>query len=94
MIGALMLLPIGILMGAPFPLGLRYAHRQNRRVVAWAWALNGYATVVGTTAVSIVIPMLGYRSMFLIGGLVYLVAGGCISAFVKRSASVGGGVSG
>jgi spermidine synthase len=76
-LGVIILIPIGLLLGVPFPVGLRYAHRQDRRVVAWGWALNGYMTVVGTTAMSITIQFIGYTAMFLCGGLIYLIAALC-----------------
>jgi hypothetical protein len=30
------------------PLGIRIAERANPRLVPWAWAVNGCATVIGT----------------------------------------------
>lgn len=74
LVGLGVLFPLGLLLGAPFPTGLTYAHRLDTRVVAWGWALNGYMTVVGTTTVAIVIPYVGYSSMFLIGGAIYAIA--------------------
>ncbi|HPU31077.1 MAG TPA: hypothetical protein PK184_00085 [Phycisphaerae bacterium] len=83
-IGVLLMLPLGLLLGTPFPAGLRYAHRLNRRVVAWAWALNGYMTVIGTTGIAILIQFLGYRRMFLLGGAMYILAGICFLALSRR----------
>ena len=31
-----------------FPLGIRLAERVDTRLVPWAWAVNGCATVIGT----------------------------------------------
>jgi hypothetical protein len=83
LVGVGLLAPLGLLLGVPFPLGLRHAHRRHPQLVPWAWALNGYMTVVGTTAVSIVIQFLGYRLMFLLGGLVYLGAALCFAALSR-----------
>lgn len=79
-IGVAVILPLGVLLGCPFPAGLRHAHRQDERLVAWGWALNGYMTVIGTTAMSIVIPFVGYSLMFAAGGALYLLAGVCYVA--------------
>ncbi len=80
-----LLAPLGLLLGVPFPTGLRLAGRLDSRLVAWGWALNGYMTVVGTTAISIIIQFLGYRWMLLMGGVIYLIAGACLVWLIRRS---------
>jgi hypothetical protein len=83
-IGMLLVMPLGLLLGVPFPCGLRLAHRDDNHLVAWAWALNGYMTVIGTTAISIITQFLGYTLMFLLGGVVYLIAGLCMAYLAGR----------
>jgi hypothetical protein len=43
-----LIVPLGLVLGSFFPLGIRVAERLNPRLVPWAWAVNGCATVVGT----------------------------------------------
>jgi len=43
-----LLVPLGLVLGGFFPLGIRVAERANPRLVPWAWAVNGCATVIGT----------------------------------------------
>ena len=43
-----LLVPLGLVLGSFFPLGIRMAERANARLVPWAWAVNGCATVIGT----------------------------------------------
>jgi hypothetical protein len=43
-----LLAPLGLVLGGFFPLGIRIAERANPRLVPWAWAVNGCATVIGT----------------------------------------------
>jgi len=43
-----LLVPLGLVLGGFFPLGIRIAERTNPRLVPWAWAVNGCATVIGT----------------------------------------------
>jgi len=43
-----LLVPLGLVLGAFFPLGIRMAEREARALVPWAWAVNGCATVIGT----------------------------------------------
>lgn len=39
--------PFGFLLGMPFPLGVERLSRRSGEAVAWAWAVNGFFTVVG-----------------------------------------------
>jgi predicted membrane-bound spermidine synthase len=43
-----LIVPLGLVLGSFFPLGIRMAERVNPRLVPWGWAVNGCATVVGT----------------------------------------------
>jgi hypothetical protein len=43
-----LLVPLGLVLGSFFPLGIRLAERTNPQLVPWAWAVNGCATVIGT----------------------------------------------
>ncbi len=43
-----LLVPLGLVLGSFFPLGIRMAERTNVKLVPWAWAVNGCATVIGT----------------------------------------------
>jgi hypothetical protein len=43
-----LLVPLGLVLGAFFPLGIRMAEREGSSLVPWAWAVNGCATVIGT----------------------------------------------
>lgn len=40
--------PLGLLMGMPFPLGIRIAETCAKPMLPWIWALNGYASVLGS----------------------------------------------
>ena len=49
-----LLVPLGLVLGGFFPLGIRIAERANPRLVPWAWAVNGCASVIGTLVAVIV----------------------------------------
>ena len=36
-----LLLPIGLLLGIPFPIGIRWLERQQDELIPWAWSSNG-----------------------------------------------------
>ncbi|MFT4538854.1 MAG: spermidine synthase [Planctomycetota bacterium] len=82
--GLLTLLPLGLLMGVPFPAGLGQVTKGGEGRVAWAWAINGYSSVVATASIGIGIQMFGYRQLFFIGAALYLVAAVCYAALVSR----------
>ena len=42
-----LIVPIGFFMGMPFPLGILGLSGKNERAIPWAWAVNGFFTVVG-----------------------------------------------
>lgn len=68
------LFPIGLFMGMPFPLGIRALEVKGKALIPWAWAINGCATVVGSTmAVMVAIPF-GFRWVCFIAGIGYLLA--------------------
>jgi len=62
------------LMGLPFPLGLR-SLAQGRGEVAWAWAANGFASVIGAPCGALIGLEAGSRVLFLAAGAAYALAG-------------------
>jgi hypothetical protein len=70
----LVISPLGLLMGMPFPLGLRVLKDSNRSLIPWAWAINGCASVLGSLLPIILALFLGYSWVFLIAGFAYLAS--------------------
>jgi hypothetical protein len=66
--------PLGLLMGMPFPLGLRMLTGSRRPLIPWAWAINGCASVLGSILPIIVAIFFGYSRVFMIAGLGYIVS--------------------
>ena len=61
----------GLLMGALLPCGVRAAGRMGRGTVAWAWGLNGAASVVGSVLAVILSMNLGFMVSLFVGIGVY-----------------------
>ncbi len=75
LIAVAILTPIGILLGMPFPLGLRILHAASAsRFVPWAWAINGAASVAAPVIAMLVAITWGFSITFLIGTAAYLTA--------------------
>jgi spermidine synthase len=48
------LAPVAVLMGMPFPLGLRRLTGAGTGRIAWAWAANGFASVIAAPAAALI----------------------------------------
>jgi len=70
----LVLCPLGLLMGMPFPLGIRAVHGREPRVVPWAWGINGTLSVFGSVLAAMLSITFGFTVTLLVGQLAYLVA--------------------
>lgn len=68
------LLPLGVLLGIPFPIGLRFLGASQRSLLAWAIGVNGFASVVGATLGIPFSMFAGLRALMLLGSLLYVVA--------------------
>ena len=71
-ISALVLTPLGFLMGMPFPTGLRLV-----KTVEWAWALNAAASVLGSVMAMIIAIHFGLTVTLLCAAVAYLLAAVC-----------------
>ncbi len=78
------LAPLAFLMGLPFPLGLRALTDGETSSVAWAWAANGFASVVATPAAALIALEAGSRVLFLVAAGAYGVAAGLARAVAPR----------
>ncbi len=83
-ISGLLLIPLGFVMGMPFPTGLRLlvssradgsvvtAHRDN--AVEWAWAMNAGASVLGSVLAMVIAIQFGLSVTLACGATAYLMA--------------------
>ena len=85
----LSLAPLGLLMGAPFPLALRALRADAAPLVPWAWAINGWMSVIASLATVTISRMYGYSAAFGVAMLAYLLAlitAGALPTIRPRSA--------
>lgn len=83
-LSALFLLPLGFLMGTPFPTGLKLLARNGNSGVEWAWAMNAAASVLGSVTAMVIAIHFGLTVTLLCAGLAYAAAIGCAPALVER----------
>ena len=71
---ALLLIPIGCLLGMALPGGMRLLTRSQPDVVAWGWGINGAFSVVGATLAVFIAMNWGFSVTLVAGAVVYLMA--------------------
>jgi hypothetical protein len=74
LVAVLLLLPLGLLMGMPFPTGIRVAERIDPELVPLAWCTNACATVFGSLLAVLVAMFLGFTAVVSGALIVYLIA--------------------
>jgi hypothetical protein len=73
-ITVLLIAPLGLVMGMPFPAGLQRLEEWHAPSVRWAWSLNAAASVLGSVGALVCSIYLGLIQTLIIGGLFYLAA--------------------
>jgi hypothetical protein len=66
--------PAALLMGMPFPSGLRRLEERHPPSVRWAWSLNAAASVLGSASAIFLAIYIGLRSTLLVGAALYVCA--------------------
>ncbi len=74
LIAAAMMFPMGFFMGMPLPLGILAIAQRPSGAVAWAWAMNGLFTVIGSLIAALGSIYFGANIVLLIGFAIYVVA--------------------
>jgi len=73
-VAVLLLAPLGIVLGMPFPTGLRLLSEEASALVPWAWGVNGFFTVIGSVLSMILGMALGFRAVLALAAVCYLLA--------------------
>ncbi|MCB8879281.1 hypothetical protein ACELLULO517_03470 [Acidisoma cellulosilytica] len=70
----ILLAPLSLALGQPFPMGLGEAGKTGAGFLPWAWALNGAFSVIATPLANLIATELGFRWLILAALLLYGVA--------------------
>ncbi len=70
----LLTLPLGLLIGLPFPSGLRIAGGWLARSVPALWGLNAISAVFGSAVASAIAMTLGFQAVLLTAAVLYTLA--------------------
>jgi hypothetical protein len=74
-----MLIPLGFVMGMPFPTGLRslasgVASSQDSNAIEWAWAMNAASSVLGSVLAMVIAIRFGLNATLACGAAAYALA--------------------
>jgi len=72
LIAILLIAPLALLMGMPFPFGIALINQVSQRLIPWVWGINGYATVIGSVLCVILALIFGFRVVIFIAAGIYL----------------------
>lgn len=80
-LSVLVLAPLGLCMGMPFPAGIQWIGKQIGQagngsipLVPWVWAVNGTASVVAAVLAALLALTYGHGLVFLVGACCYLAS--------------------
>lgn len=79
--------PLGVLLGMPFPTGLRIVSAEAEALVPWSWGVNGFFTVIGTVTALMLGMSFGFKAVLLSGALCYLIALAAMATTPRHSPS-------
>ena len=89
-VAAALLFPLGIFLGAAFPLGMGAASLRHPTLTPWLWGING-ATSVCASVIAIAISLsFGISAAFWTGAICYAVATAAFVAGVGAPARQAG----
>jgi hypothetical protein len=73
-VSVLLIAPLALLMGMPFPLGLSRVSRSEVAWIPWAWGINGCASVVSAMLATLVAIHMGFVFVVMLAVVLYLLA--------------------
>ncbi|HTC93471.1 MAG TPA: hypothetical protein VK699_08470 [Terriglobales bacterium] len=85
LVSAVMLAPVGFLMGMPFPTGLRALENTEAGAIEWAWAMNAAASVLGSVLAMVIAVHFGMAATLACGAIAYLAAMMLVRALQSRA---------
>jgi hypothetical protein len=79
-ISAVLLAPLGLAMGMPFPTGLRAlaAIGSGNGSIEWAWAMNAASSVLGSVLAMVIAIQFGLNVTLACGAAAYLISAGLL----------------
>lgn len=80
----LALAPLAMLMGMPFPIGLRVTQLVDETIIPWAWGINAVTTTLGSLTCVLVSMEWGFTLSLSIAVLIYLIGLGAFNPVARK----------
>ncbi len=66
--------PTGVLMGIPFPMGIKLLGQRDTSLIPWAWATNAFLSVLAPVISIMFTTVIGFKSILWLASIAYLIA--------------------
>jgi spermidine synthase len=86
-----LLAPLGLVLGMPFPLGMRRVQEQCPELLPWAWAINGFLSVFSSIFCIVLAMAIGFSSVLFLAAGVYALGFLAMTAAATRIAAIDAG---
>ena len=73
----------GFFLGIPFPAGIKYLSKNSQEDIPWAWAFNGYFSVISTALATIISVEAGFVWVLVLASVTYVLVG--LANLLQRS---------
>jgi len=73
-ISTLLIAPLAISMGMPFPLGLKHVAATAPNFIPWAWGINGFASVISAVLATLLAIEFGFVFVIMVALVLYAIA--------------------
>ncbi len=80
-ISVALIAPLAVCMGMPFPTGMARLASTAQDSIPWAWAINGFASVIGAVLATLLAIHLGFAAVILLSVLIYGLAAVALRGF-------------
>ena len=74
LICSLLIAPLAVPMGIPFPSGLSRLTENREGLIPWAWGINGFFSVIGASATVLIAIEWGFKSVVLTALALYILS--------------------
>ncbi|MGE3174789.1 MAG: spermidine synthase [Planctomycetota bacterium] len=68
-----LLLPTGLVLGVPFPTGMRVLEKQCPHLLPWGWAVNAFFSVFASIFCIVLSMAIGFTNVLLVSVVIYAV---------------------
>ena len=84
-VAVLALAPLALVMGMPFPTGLRIVQQLDGSMRPWAWGVNACATVIGSMLCVLLSIHAGFSVVLVAAAAIYAIGALAISLSANRA---------